>query len=231
VCQFLQAGCSCWCPTNSVNKSLKTTQQTSATWVTVDILPSRIHFVAALQRTLHAPTDQTFWHSTPQTRHTASTSTQWHFAFGLCCHSNETCAPIANLPNSAQLEGTTYHSRKLHPGPCSSVGMWPWTDRQTDMDIHRRVWPIYISPWLRLTRNVIIQQHLWQSIRLFMFMDYVLCPTSMPCLDTSSRPLVHPNHSFIRSESISKPVCFTVLLATPSGWLIYVYIIIKNFTV
>ena len=26
--------------------------------------------------------------------------------FALCCHSNETCSPIANLPNSAQLEGT-----------------------------------------------------------------------------------------------------------------------------
>jgi len=25
--------------------------------------------------------------------------------FRLCCHSNETCAPIANLPSSAQLEG------------------------------------------------------------------------------------------------------------------------------
>jgi len=28
----------------------------------------------------------------------------------LCCHSNETRAPIAHLPNSAQLEGTPYHS-------------------------------------------------------------------------------------------------------------------------
>jgi len=28
----------------------------------------------------------------------------------LCCHSNETCAPIANPPNNAQLEGTPYHS-------------------------------------------------------------------------------------------------------------------------
>jgi len=28
----------------------------------------------------------------------------------LCCHSNETCATIANLPSSAQLEGTAYHS-------------------------------------------------------------------------------------------------------------------------
>ena len=40
-----------------------------------------------------------------------------------CCHSNETYAPTANPPNSAQLEGTPYHSPKLHPGPCSSVGM------------------------------------------------------------------------------------------------------------
>ena len=28
----------------------------------------------------------------------------------LCCHSNETRAPIANPPKSAQLEGTPYHS-------------------------------------------------------------------------------------------------------------------------
>jgi len=36
---------------------------------------------------------------------------------------NETRAPIANSPNIAQLEGTPYHSPKLHPGPCDSVGM------------------------------------------------------------------------------------------------------------
>jgi len=34
-------------------------------------------------------------------RHRASTKTHWHFAFGLCCHSNETGVPTANLPNSA----------------------------------------------------------------------------------------------------------------------------------
>jgi len=28
----------------------------------------------------------------------------------LCCHSNETRAPIANPLNNAQLEGTSYHS-------------------------------------------------------------------------------------------------------------------------
>jgi len=48
----------------------------------------------------------------------------------LCCHSNETLAPIANLPNSAQLQGTPYHSLKLHLDPCSSVGMRWGTDRQ-----------------------------------------------------------------------------------------------------
>jgi len=41
-----------------------------------------------------------------QTRHRLSTSTRWHFAFALWCHSNETRAPIANPPNTAQLRGT-----------------------------------------------------------------------------------------------------------------------------
>ena len=51
----------------------------------------------------------------------------------LRCHSNETRAPIANSANSAQLGGTPYHyPSKLHPGPCSSVGMWRGTDRHTD---------------------------------------------------------------------------------------------------
>jgi len=48
----------------------------------------------------------------------------------LCCHSNETREPIANPPNTAQLEGTPYHSSKLYPGPCSSVRMWRGTDRR-----------------------------------------------------------------------------------------------------
>jgi len=60
------------------------------------------------------------------------------FMFALCCHSNATRAPIANPPNSAQLRGIPYHSPKLHPGPCNSVGMWPWTDRQTDKQTDRQ---------------------------------------------------------------------------------------------
>jgi len=45
---------------------------------------------------------------------------------------NETRASIVNPPNSAQLGGIPYHSPKLHPGPCSSVGIQPRTDRRAD---------------------------------------------------------------------------------------------------
>jgi len=41
-------------------------------------------------------------------------------------------------PNSAQLEGIPYHSRKLHPGTCNGVGMRPRTDTQTGTQTHRR---------------------------------------------------------------------------------------------
>jgi len=50
----------------------------------------------------------------------------------LCCHSNATRAKIANPPNNAQLRGSPYHSPKLHPSPCNSVGIRPRTVRQTD---------------------------------------------------------------------------------------------------
>ena len=59
-------------------------------------------------------------------------SNQAYFTFALCCHSNATRATIANPPNTAQLRGIPYHSPKLHPGPCNSVGMRPRTDTQTD---------------------------------------------------------------------------------------------------
>jgi len=70
---------------------------------------------------------------TTQTGHWASTSTRWHLRSELYCHTNETRGPIANLPNSAQLEGTlSYHCPSLHSGPCSSVRMRWGTDRHTD---------------------------------------------------------------------------------------------------
>jgi len=76
------------------------------------------------------------------------------FCVRVMLHSNATRAPIANPHNSAQLGGIPYHSPKLHPGPCNSVGMRPRTD--THRHAHRRVWPQYILRRLRLTRNVII---------------------------------------------------------------------------
>jgi len=33
-----------------------------------------------------------------------------------------------------RLKGIPYHSPKLHPGPCSNVGMRPRTDTQADTD-------------------------------------------------------------------------------------------------
>jgi len=50
---------------------------------------------------------------------------------------------IANPPNSAQLGGIPYHSPKLHPGPCNSVGMRPRTDTQPDTQT--RVTTIHFS--------------------------------------------------------------------------------------
>ena len=55
----------------------------------------------------------------------------------LCCHSNETRAPIANPPNSAQLEGIPYH-------PASYIRVravvWECSEGQTDTQtrVHRR---------------------------------------------------------------------------------------------
>jgi len=70
----------------------------------------------------------------------------------LYCHSNETRAPIANPPNGAQLEGTPYHSPKLHPGPWSSV--WECSEGQTDRHTDGR--DQYISHRPRLTWNLMI---------------------------------------------------------------------------
>jgi len=51
-----------------------------------------------------------------------------------CCHGNATRAPIAKPPNIRATKGhaLSYHSPKLHPGACSSVGMRPRTDTQRD---------------------------------------------------------------------------------------------------
>jgi len=80
----------------------------------------------------------------------ALTSTRWHVAFGLCCHSNETCAPIANLTNSAQLGGTPTISKLV----CAIVWQCGEGQTQADWQTHRRMWPAYISSHLILMQNV-----------------------------------------------------------------------------
>ena len=57
---------------------------------------------------------------------------------GVCCHSNETHAPIANPPNSAQLRGTPYRYSELHTGRYSSVSMRQGTDTDRQTYRHRR---------------------------------------------------------------------------------------------
>jgi len=71
------------------------------------------------------------------------------FGFALCYHSNATRAPIANPPNSAQVGGSLYYAPKLHPGPCSSVGVrsrtHTHTHTHTDARDHNTFCVIYDS--------------------------------------------------------------------------------------
>jgi len=84
-------------------------------------------------------------------RHACGVRWAWRITAGLChafpwcCHRNATCASIANPSNSAQPGGMPYHSPKLHPGPCNSVGTRPRTDTQTNTDTQTRVTTIHFS--------------------------------------------------------------------------------------
>jgi len=95
----------------------------------------------------------------------------------LCCHSNETRAPIANPPNSAQLEGIP----TIPPNIRVRAVVWERGEGQTDTQTHRRSRPINISPRLRLKRNVIITK-LWY------------------CLGCWNRDGYHPIRSYISSK-------------------------------
>jgi len=68
----------------------------------------------------------------------------------LCCHSNETRAPIANLPNSAQRAPPTISPTYIWV----RAVVWECGEGQTDTRTHTRTCPIHISPRLCLTRNV-----------------------------------------------------------------------------
>jgi len=67
----------------------------------------------------------------------------------LCCHSNETRAPIANPPKSAQLEGTPTIPRSY-----VRVRAVVWECGEGQTDAQTGVTNIaYISPRLRFTRQ------------------------------------------------------------------------------
>jgi len=72
------------------------------------------------------------------------------FRVRVCCHSNKARAPIANPPNSAQIQGTPYPSPK-YLRPCSSVAMRPRTDTHTQT----RVTNIHFAS-STLTQNVMM---------------------------------------------------------------------------
>ena len=76
--------------------------------------------------------------------------TRWHFAFAamlhvhwllihaaLCCRRNETPCIDCKSAQQCTTRWHPYHSSKLHPGPCSSVGMRRGIDRHTDEQKHR----------------------------------------------------------------------------------------------
>jgi len=107
----------------------------------------------------------------------------------LCCHGNATDAPIANPPNSAQLGSSLYHAAKLHLGPCSSVGVRPRTDRQTDTQTRVTTIHFASSTTHAKCNNILVHPKLISiSIRL--------CATYLN-QQTNSRP-IHINN--VRTE-------------------------------
>ena len=114
-----------------------------------------------------------------------------------CCHGNKSRAPVANLPNTAQLEGTPYHSSKLHSGPCSSLGMRRGTDRHTDRHTQGRAWPIHISSRLRLSglRWNVARHRASTSTRWHFAFGAMLSWQQKPVHWLQIRPIVHNYHS------------------------------------
>ena len=100
--------------------------------------------------------------------------------------SYKTCAPIANPPSSAQLEGTPTIPQ-VTPGSLQQCGNAAW-DRQT----HRRPWPLYISPRLCLTRNVITRcrtelTRCTHRADVYRTRVFVVCTGTMLCQSTSMK--------------------------------------------
>jgi len=110
------------------------------------------------------------------------------------------CAPIANPPKTAQLGGIPYQSPKLHRGPCSSVDVRPWTDRQTDRQTH--VTTIHFASstthakckkWWLWSHKVIANVTVLQTEIHYLAIKFIfISTTSLSCIvsDTYSEILV-----------------------------------------
>jgi len=71
--------------------------------------------------------------------------------------------PVHRLPNSVQLERTLYSPDYIRV----RAVVWECGNGQTERQIHRQPWPLYISPRLRLARN--ITKHLPYNIEIVMW--------------------------------------------------------------
>jgi len=112
-------------------------------------------------------------------RHRASTSTRWHIAFGLCCHSNETRSPIPNPSNSAQLEGTP----TILPSYIqvrAVVSLWACGEGHTHTHRHTDARDQYTFRLaaIRLTRNVIKTRKIYWA-RCSVFTRWTLARRTM----------------------------------------------------
>jgi len=159
---------------------------------------------------------------TCETRHRANTSTLWHFVFVLCCYSNETRAPIANLPNSAQLGAPlaippSYIRARAVACTCGSG--------QTDR--HRCAWSLYILRCLWLTRNVMMNSS-WDRLRNIQLwwtsfdygfhqsMEYIVVGHKIKC-DTIILNTYTPfNHQFANETELHCWHIFLLHIWTPS---------------
>ena len=111
-----------------------------------------------------------------------SECTRWHFAFPLCCHSNDTRVPITNQPNSTQLGSTpTIPQRYIQV----HAVVWKCGEGQTDTQTNRRPWPTYISLRLCFTRNVISDENViqkWKCIdAVVVYVDRKMRTTPLHC--------------------------------------------------
>jgi len=131
---------------------------------------------------------------------------------GLCCHSNKTRASIANPLNSAQLGGTSYHSPNLHLGPCSSVGMWRWTDRYTDT--HRQT---HTDTETRVTNTHFVSSTTHAKCNNNnnkTIIDSTLCPSHYT---TCCKPLTNGNALYvIITKNSTRPLTHQLIAALQS---------------